>query len=490
MATSKFSVSRNSYKLRDGDLLILGWFDNKTPLFDKKYLPEDYLKISPPDKNDIDRNGLVLNSLVTANNIKSAIFTINFSKFKNRNDTSLFKREIKKIIYHSIAKAGEFSLKRVVVPINSNFNFLSSAVHEGAVLGGYKFDKYLSKKEKKAEVMLICDLPSAQFQNDNIIFEETNFARDTLNEPPEIINPKSLADLYKKRGTEKGLKVEVWDSSRLKAERCGGILAVGKGSLFSPALVIGRYTPKSSRKKIPHVALVGKGITFDSGGYSLKPTASMEEMKMDMGGAAMMFGAASAIAALKLQVKLSVFLPVAHNAISSKSYNVSDVIISRSGRTIEVMNTDAEGRLILADALTVASEEKPDYIIDAATLTGAAVVALGEDIAALYGTNRDFNQKLISASLAAGENMWEMPLHEDYGDQYKSNIADTKNTGTRWGGSIGAALFLKHFVKNTDNWIHVDIAGPGCKVDPLEHLGKGAKGFGVKSIVELVKQLS
>jgi leucyl aminopeptidase len=213
-------------------------------------------------------------------------------------------------------------------------------------------------------------------------------------------------------------------------------------------------------------------------------------MKMDMGGAAMMFGAACAIASLKLPVKITVYTPLAHNAISSSAYNVSDIIKTRSGTTVEVLNTDAEGRIILSDALTLAGEEKADYILDAATLTGAAVVALGEDIAAVYGTDRSMLDNFFKAAKLAGEQMWPMPLHSSYKKMLKSHVADIKNTGDRWAGSIVAALFLQKFVKSQIPWIHVDIAGPGCKQGTLGHLRRGAKGFGVKSVVAFARLIS
>ena len=278
----------------------------------------------------------------------------------------------------------------------------------------------------------------------------------------------------------------VWDEKRLFKEKCGGILAVGGGSASKPRLVMASYSPAKAKT---HLALVGKGVTFDSGGYSLKPSKSMTEMKFDMGGAAMMFGAVCAIAALKLPVMVTTYLPLAHNAISQDSYNVSDVVTTRSGQTVEVHNTDAEGRIILSDALTVACEHKPDFLIDSATLTGAAVVGLGEDIAAVYGTSKKMVNQMLLAADAAGEYMWHMPLHMEYDSQLESVIADMKNIGGSWGGSITAALFLKRFVKDVNNWMHIDIAGPGCKIDPLEHLGKGAKGFGISSIVQFAKTL-
>ena len=480
MPTSKFSTSKTIYKESNGDLLILSWLNKKSRLYSNNKIPLQFKHIIPEVKNKLQ-----IVSLKNDKKLKSACAVI----IIDDDNKFLFLRRIKKMVSTSIKKAVDLKLKRVVIPIDPKYPDVCQAVQEGAFLGGYIFDAYKSKKQKQVEVLLITDASQSIFKAGKIIFERTNFARDTLNSPPNKINPVTLSDLYKKKGTADGLKIDVWTESKLKKERCGGILAVGGGSATKPRLVTGSYTPAETTVNTPHIALVGKGITFDSGGYSLKPTKSMEDMKMDMAGAAMMFGAACSIAKLKLPVKISLFLPLAHNGISADSYNVSDIIKTRSGQTIEVMNTDAEGRIILSDAITLACEKKPDYLIDSATLTGAAVVALGEDIAAVYSTDRTFSETLIKASEKAGEDMWTMPLHMPYSKQYDSQIADMKNTGARWGGSIGAALFLKRFVKDVSKWIHIDIAGPGCKNGTLGHLGKGAKGFGVKSIVQLAEDL-
>ena len=316
--------------------------------------------------------------------------------------------------------------------------------------------------------------------------ECVNFARDVLNEPANVIYPESLAGEFERYGKESGLEVEVWNEKKLEKERCGGVLAVGKGSSWKPRMVVGRYSPEGA---VAHLAIVGKGVTFDTGGYCLKLPGSQKGMKMDMGGAAMMFGAACAIARKGLPIKVTVYTPLAHNDISSTAYHTTDVLTMRSGKTVQVDNTDAEGRLLLADALDLASEQKPDFIIDAATLTGACVVALGEDIAGAYGTDDDLMTQLLTAGRDVGELLWEMPLHMPYVSQLKTTIADCSNIGGRWGGSITAALFLRQFVPDGMKWIHIDVAGPAGKEDPLDHLGKGAKGYGVKTIAALARRL-
>jgi leucyl aminopeptidase len=391
----------------------------------------------------------------------------------------------------AIAEARKLSFKRVVVVLDEAHAHLGAAVQEGAYLGGYLFDSYKSTRQTPIAVMLSVKAadpaPVKQaLKEGEVICGCVNFARDLLNEPPSVIYPQTLAEAAVHFGGESNLAVEVWDHRRLARERCGGILAVGRGSSTPPCMVIATHAPANARC---HLALVGKGITFDSGGYCLKPPKSQEDMKFDMAGAAMMIAATGAIARLGLPIRVTCLSPLAHNAISGTAYNVSEIVRTRSGQTVEVENTDAEGRIILADALTVAIERKPDFLVDAATLTGAAVVALGEDIAAVYGTDPEFTRRVIAAGADTGETLWEMPLHQPYNKEYDSPIADMKNSGARWGGSICAALFLKRFVKDYSPWVHMDIAGPGGKMGPLGHLGKGGKGFGVKTIVALAKQL-
>lgn len=259
------------------------------------------------------------------------------------------------------------------------------------------------------------------------------------------------------------------------------------GSAHGPKLIIGEYRPRGASM---HLVLVGKGITFDTGGYCLKPASSQIGMKYDMGGAAAVLGAGMAMAALKLPIRLTVLAPLAENDISSSAYHTTDIIQMRSGRSVQVDNTDAEGRLILADALTLACERKPDWIIDAATLTGACCVALGEDIAGLFGDNEELNETLIKCGGECGEHFWPLPLHMPYMEELKTVSADCRNIGGKWGGALTAALFLKKFVDDEVPWIHLDIAGPAVKEEPLGHLGKGAKGFGVKTLVRLGENLA
>jgi leucyl aminopeptidase len=382
--------------------------------------------------------------------------------------------------------------KRIVVALDEAGADFVAAAHEGAVAGGYTFDLYLTKKEPRPPVVLVVAPAArrgtlARLRERGIVLECLNFARDLINEPPNVLNPPVLAERMQSQGKKWGLRMEVWDEKRLSRERCGGVLAVGQGAKAKPRLVIGRYHPRGARR---HLCLVGKGITFDTGGYGLKPADSQLGMKYDMSGAAIMFTAACALARLKIPLRVTVLTPLAENDISGEAYLTTSVLTTRSGRTVEVEHTDAEGRLILADALTIGGEAKPDWMVDAATLTGSAVVALGEDMAAAFGTDTAFTDLLLESGRGEDELFWRMPLHLPYKELLKTTIADCKNVGPRWGGSITAALFLKSWIPEGMKWVHCDIAGPAGKEEPLGHLGKGGKGFGMKTMVALGRRLA
>lgn len=482
MGYSKF-LCLTRYKSENNDLLLFPFQDESTPCYRVNDVPDQFRKISPPEKEGASKT--VFAGMMNDNRVIAKAYRLDAKH-------STPKEALKKAVSQAVSLKEEEGIERVVVFLDTSDPDLIKAAQEGAMLGGYVFDKYLQEKKEPIPVaVLLPDKPSkelsAALEMEKEIFVWTNFARDVLNEPPNVIQPESLADIFKAKGKEAGLKITVWDAKKLEKEKCGGILSVGKGAAKLPRLVIGEYSPKKAKK---HIALVGKGITFDTGGYCLKPANSQIGMKYDMSGAAGMFAAACAIAKLGLPIKITLLAPLAENDISSKAYHTTDVIVTRSGKSVQVDNTDAEGRLILADALTIAGEKKPDWIIDMATLTGACVVALGEDIAGLYATDKELATMLIDAAKETGEIMWELPLHMPYMEHIKTTIADCKNVGNRWGGSITAALFLKQFVPEEIPWAHLDIAGPGVKEEPLGHLGKGAKGFGVKSLVNMARILS
>jgi leucyl aminopeptidase len=283
-----------------------------------------------------------------------------------------------------------------------------------------------------------------------------------------------------------GMAIEVWDQARLEAERCGSLLAVARGSSREPRLVILKYSGGASDQA--PLALVGKGVTFDSGGLSIKPTDGMKTMKCDMAGAATVLGAMQAIARLKLPVNVVGLCGLVENMLSGDSYKLGDVLRARSGKTIEVLNTDAEGRLVLADVLDVCVGLGPARIIDLATLTGACVVALGNDVAGLMTNNSGWAEAVLDAADTCGEAIWELPMFSEYGDQIRSEVADIKNVGDgRWGGAITAAKFLEEFVAEKP-WVHLDIAGPAFLESPKPWLDAGGSGFGVRTLVEVAKR--
>lgn len=481
MAVSKFFVKKG-FKLEADDMLLFFYLDEKHPLFSKGQVPGFLPEIKSPSEKG-----------------KSATFAAGFyrdSRFVARSisldDENIRPREMfKRAVSSAISGAEDEGLKRVVIFLSGKNRDYMRLCQEAALLGGYRFDKYLEKKAEPRPVFCFMDSKpdpdeKKALREREVIFQWVNFARDILNEPPNEMHPESLAAIFQSMGKKAGLKVTAWDEKRLHKEGCGGILAVGKGAASRPRLVIGEYRPRNARG---FLCLVGKGVTMDTGGYCLKPAKSQEGMKYDMGGAAMTFAAACAMASLKIPLQITVITPLVENDISSTAFHTTDIITMRNGKTVQVDNTDAEGRLILADALCLASELKPDWIVDAATLTGACVVALGEDIAGVFGPDPGFNRSIITSGEKAGEFLWEMPLHMPYIEQMKTTIADMKNIGSRWGGAITAALFLKRFVSDDVKWSHIDIAGPCVKEEPLGFLGKGAKGFGVKTLMELAKTL-
>ena len=309
--------------------------------------------------------------------------------------------------------------------------------------------------------------------------------RELVNLPPNYLFPEAFAQRAAQVAAASGLEIEIWDELRLRRERCGALLAVAAGSLRPPRLLILRYPGKTQR---PPLALVGKGVTFDSGGLSLKPSESMLTMKCDMAGAATVLGTLQAVAALELERPVVGVIGLVENMISGSSYKLGDVLTARSGKTIEVHNTDAEGRLVLADALHVALQEQPSHLIDLATLTGACLVALGTEICGLMSNNPTWQSEIQAAAERAGEWVWPLPMHEHFAEQIQSKVADIKNVGEgRWGGAITAAKFLQEFVGEIP-WAHLDIAGPAFFDSPKPYLDAGGTGVMLRTLVDLLEQ--
>ena len=314
-------------------------------------------------------------------------------------------------------------------------------------------------------------------------------ARDLVNEPPSSLTPEKFAAVFIERFADvEEVSVEVWDHQRIVSERLGGLLAVSEGSTQPPRLVRIEYKPADPlviEGKVPHLALVGKGITFDSGGLSLKTATGMETMKTDMSGAAVVLSAVDAAAAPGARIRITALAPLTENMPGGSAIKPGDVLTTRSGKTIEVLNTDAEGRLVLADGLTLAAEVEPDAIIDVATLTGAAVVALGSEIGGLFGNDDRLIDQVRAAGDGPASHCWPLPLPDDYRSHIDSSIADMRNIGRPGeAGSISAAMLLREFVADV-SWAHLDIAGPARSDENSRYLTKGGTGFGVRTLVAL-----
>jgi len=387
--------------------------------------------------------------------------------------------------------------KRLVIGLPHGLSTRLRFVAEGVELGAYRFTKYLTgDRAPKASLSTVTitmaetPLPIAKsdIENGQAVAAAVNLARDLSNEPPNVIYPATLAAAAVAMGKEKGIKVQVFDYKQVVAKGMLLLQAVGQGSERKPHLVHLSYVPAKADPKRKRLVFVGKGVTFDSGGLSIKPAAGMGEMKHDMSGAANVIGLMSAVGALKPDVEVHAVLAAAENMPDGSAYRPGDIWGSLDGKTVEIVNTDAEGRLILADALAYARELKPDLLVDNATLTGACVVALGNTCSGFYASNEDTATEFGAALKESGEQMWRMPMLEELRDQLKSDCADLKHTGDRWGGSITAALFLREFIGNTKNWVHADIAGPAMADRASGWSPKGATGHGVLTFFQLVER--
>ncbi len=364
---------------------------------------------------------------------------------------------------------------------------------EGALLAGYRFNKYLSDDDddtRTAQVSIVSpDLSAGAVrkacEHAGAIAAGVNLARDLINDHASSVTPEMFAATARQTGSEVGLTVKVLTEKDLEKEGMGLMLAVGRAAAAAhpPRMVRLAYRPKKKAKR--HIALVGKGVTFDSGGLDIKPAAGMLEMKIDMSGAAAVIGTMRAIGALAPEdIAVTGYLGCVENGISAFAYHPGDVLKSRKGTTVEVNNTDAEGRLVLADCIDYAlDKDQPDTLIDLATLTGACMIALGPFTSGLFTADDDLASDLILAGERSGEDFWRMPLNQALRYQLKSQIADTKNTGERWGGAITAALFLEQFIDDRARWAHLDIAGPATMDREHPYIPRGGAGFAVRTLV-------
>ena len=396
-------------------------------------------------------------------------------------------------------KAKELSSNEFSILQFSNLDEgLIEAMTEGVMLAHYSFDKYKEAKEtanKLEQVALLINSDSPKFQavadKAATVVEAVNFARDIGNMPPNDCAPAQLASTALSIAQEYGMKARIIDRYELENMGMGGIVAVGKGSNNPPKLIILEYNGNSDPQQQKPYLLVGKAVTFDTGGISIKPGEKMDEMKFDKCGGCTVLAVMRAAASIKLTVNVVGIIPAVENMPSSTSYRPGDIIRMYNGKTVEVLNTDAEGRMILADALAYGiATYNPKAVIDLATLTGAAIIALGSNVAALVGTNKQLTDRLRKLAEKTGEKMWELPLYDEFHEQIKSTYADIRNIGGRPGGAITAAAFLSNFANGVP-WVHIDIAGTAWTQDGTyekSYNPKGATGFGVRTLVKLLME--
>jgi leucyl aminopeptidase len=366
-----------------------------------------------------------------------------------------------------------------------------AAAVEGAVAGDYEPDRYKSEKNGAKPVDRFTVVAGegegleAALESGRIVAEAQNLARDLVNEPANRLTPTILAERARVIAADSGLEYECLDRARLEQLGMGALLGVAAGSAEPPAFIVLRYKPAVAESaQTVHLGLVGKGITFDSGGISIKPADGMEKMKYDMAGGAATIAAMQAIAQLRPAAPVTALIPAVENMPGGRAQRPGDIVTALSGKTIEVINTDAEGRLILADALVYARRLGCTHLVDSATLTGAVVVALGHVNVGLFGNDDRMIARVMEAGRAAGEKMWHMPLDDEYRDYLKSAFADLPNVGGRWGGAVTAAMFLKEFADPAP-WVHLDIAGTAWLDDAKPYMAKGPTGLPVRTLVRL-----
>lgn len=472
-------------------------------------------KILTPSQEKIDKalNGLISNGLIKKEGFKGKfsdtvivptqlkiasdkIMLVGLGKKKEFNCTKL--RELCAKITKQLDKS--LNIKNISMELlglksgNYDIQSCTSAMAEGILISLYDFDKYKNKKtepqikkirfstedtkdEKAAKIAL---------NNTKIICSAMDFAKDLINEPAQNATPENISQIAKNLSTDIGLSFKVYNKKQLSEMNFNAFLAVGQGSEQEPKFIHLTYKPTKKAKK--KVVLIGKGITFDSGGLDIKPANSMLTMKTDMSGCATVLGVIQAIAALKPDIEVHALSALCENMPSGKSYKQGDVLVAKNGKTIEVDNTDAEGRLTLADVLTFADELDADEVIDIATLTGACIVALGQNITGIMGNNPNMIKNIINIGKKSGETLWELPIFDDMQEMLKSDIADMRNTGSRFAGASVAGRFLQNFTKSK-SWAHIDIAGTAFIDKPYRELNKGATGVMIRTLTNYIMSL-
>ncbi len=381
----------------------------------------------------------------------------------------------------------------VLPPHDETSGRAAGRVLRALALSVYRFDRYQTEADKGGRIEQLAAVPPAgqeaayreALPDVVAVAEAVAFARDLANAPANEAHPAWMEERARELAESRGLELTVLGADELAARGMGGLLAVGSGSAHEPRLVRLQWG-----KTGPHVALVGKGVTFDTGGISIKPAADMDEMKYDKGGACAVLAVARAVADLELPVRLSVYAPIAENMLGASAYRPSDIVRCYNGKTVEITNTDAEGRMILADAMAWAAEERPDALLELSTLTGACVVALGHQAAGLFTPDDGLAGELIAAAEEDGERLWRLPLYPEFLEEMKGTHADLRNSAGRWGGAGLAAAFLSQFVGEVKRWAHLDIAGVANVRTDQGYISPGATGFGVATTVSWLRRLA
>ena len=386
--------------------------------------------------------------------------------------------KMREAVAKAVKKLQQIKAKKAIFDFDINADYGKSAVI-GAMIADYAYDKYKSEKAHHLNEITFANFSQETVEEGIIFGEAMNFTRDLANTPAQIATPQKLAQIASKL---EGIETKVFNKEEIARMGMGAYLAVGQGSVNPPEFIHMKYTGKNVKKKI---ALIGKGICFDSGGLDIKPASSMLTMKDDMSGASCILGVMKALAKLQPDIEVHGLIAACENMPSGSSYKPGDILTAKNGKTIEVDNTDAEGRLTLADALCYACELNVDEVIDIATLTGACVVALGSHISGIMGNDDELIERLIETGKETGEKLWKLPMDREYFDSLKSDIADMKNTGTRMGGASIAGVFLQEFVKDT-KWAHIDIAGTAYIEKPQKEFIAGSTGAGVRTLLSYI----
>ena len=393
-------------------------------------------------------------------------------------ENQLNNNKVREAIVKAVKKAIQMKAKSIAVDFTGiNFDY-ADMISEGAMIADYAFDKYKTEKKHHIETLYV-NLDKARVEKGQKRAEAMEFTRNLANEPAEYATPTKLAEVAKSLG----LDTKIYDRKDCEKMGMGAFLAVARGSFQEPKFIHMKYAPKNPTKRI---AIIGKGLCFDSGGMDLKPASSMLTMRDDMSGAACILGVMSKLKEFAPNVEVHGIIAACENMIGPNAYKPGDILTAKNGKTIEIDNTDAEGRVTLADALCYACDLNVDEVIDIATLTGACMVALGTHASGIMGNNKDLVNRIIEVGEKSGERYWEMPMFEEYFDSMKSEIADMKNTGSRWGGTSAAGLFLQNFVKPEVKWAHLDVAGTAFLDKPQREFIAGATGVGVRTLLNYI----